>query len=184
MNPILLKFWKLLPFNKNFRLFLIRFFQDQFLIGVTGIIFNAKDEVLLFKHTYRKITWSLPAGYLNAKEHPVEGLAREIEEESGFIVSIDDRLDIKTDRETARLEVSYIGTYLGGEFNKSAEVDDYGFYNQDKLPLILKNQYLLIREALEKRKSYHQEKLVRPISQVVNKKSLNLLDLIKNYYSI
>ena len=63
--------------------------QDQFLVGVTGVIFNEKNEVLLFKHTYRKQSWSLPGGYLKAGEHPAEALEREIKEESGLVVSAD-----------------------------------------------------------------------------------------------
>lgn len=184
MTPILLKLWKWLPLKKKLQLTLVRIFQDQFLVGVTGIIFNAKDEILLFKHTYRKIAWNLPAGYLNAKEHPVEGLTREIEEESGFIVSIDERLEIKTDRDTARLEVSYTGTYLGGDFKRSDEVEDYGFYKIDKLPVIPKNQFLLITQALNKRNSDNKVILNRPVTRELSKRSLNFLDIVKNYYSI
>lgn len=184
MTTFLLKLWSYIPHRKNIQLSLIRIFQDQFLVGVTGIIFNVKNEVLLFRHTYRKIAWSLPAGYLNAKEHPIEGLAREIEEESGLIISIDERLDIKTDRDTARLEVSYIGTYLGGEFRPSSEVDDYGFFSQTKLPLIPKNQLLLIQDALEKKQTAGKNILNMPASKVVNNKNLNFLNILKNYYSI
>lgn len=184
MTPLIIRLWSLIPHRKNIQLALIRIFQDQFLIGVTGIIFNAKNEVLLFKHTYRKIAWSLPAGYLKAKEHPTEGLSREIEEESGFIISIDERLDIKTDRDTARLEVSYIGTYLGGEFRSSSEVDDFGFFSLNNLPLIPRNQVLLIRDALDTKKLTGTEVLNRQVPEAVNKNSLNFLELIRNYFSI
>lgn len=47
----------------------MRVVQDQFLIGVTGIIFNEKREVLLFKHSYRQTVWSLPGGYLKSGEN-------------------------------------------------------------------------------------------------------------------
>ena len=82
------KFWKLLHLPKNIQLLAMRFFQDQFLVGVTGIIFNDKNEVLLFKHTYRAHSWSLPGGYLKTGEHPREALEREITDPNvaGFLV--------------------------------------------------------------------------------------------------
>lgn len=126
----------------------MRFFQDQFLVGVTGIIFNDKHEVLLFKHTYRAHAWSLPGGYMKAGEHPSEAIEREIKEESGFIVSADIRLKTRTDRDSARLDICYIGAFIGGEFDPTHEVSGYGFFAQDKLPLLRKNQIFLIDEAI------------------------------------
>lgn len=149
MKSLLAKIWKILHLPKNAQLFLMRLFQDQFLVGVTGIIFNDKHEVLLFKHTYRAHAWSLPGGYMKAGEHPSEAIEREIKEESGFIVSADIRLKTRTDRDSARLDICYIGAFIGGEFTPTHEVSEYGFFAQDKLPLLRKNQIFLIDEALK-----------------------------------
>ncbi len=148
----LVKLWKALNLSKAVQLRVMRILQDEFLVGVTGIIFNDKGEVLLLKHTYRKIPWSLPGGYLKAGEHPQEGLEREIKEESGFVVSADERLKIRTDRETARLEITYLGAFIGGEFLPSKEVSEAGFFPFDKLPLIRKDQLFFIDRALKKRR--------------------------------
>lgn len=74
MKTILAKIFHALNLSKSFQLFLMRFSQDVFLVGVTGIILNEQKEILLFKHTYRSHSWSLPGGYLKAGEHPREGL--------------------------------------------------------------------------------------------------------------
>lgn len=116
MNSVFASIWKVLHLSKGIQLSIMRLFQDQFLIGVTGIIFNKNNEILLMKHTYRQSQWSLPGGYIKAREHPSEALEREIQEESGLIVSADKRLKIRTDRETARLDICYIGEFMGGEF--------------------------------------------------------------------
>lgn len=129
----------------------MRLFQDQFLVGVTGIIFNDKNEILLFKHTYRAQAWSLPGGYLKAGEHPREGLEREIKEESGLVVSVDAQLKTRTDRETARLDICYVGILIGGDFQASHEVSEYGFFAQEKMPLLRSNQVFLIDEAYTQR---------------------------------
>lgn len=131
------------------QLLTMRFFQDQFLIGVTGIIFNEKQEILLFKHTYRAHAWALPGGYLKSGEHPREALEREIKEESGLVVSIDDSLKTRTDRDTARLDMCYTGILIGGDFAPTHEVSEYGFFAQDALPLLRKNQVFLIDQALK-----------------------------------
>lgn len=129
----------------------MRLIQDEFLIGVTGVILNDKDEILLVNHSYRDGEyWSLPGGYIKAKEHPREGLAREIKEETGFIVAVDQEIRIKTDRETARLDISLRGRYKGGTFRPSAEVPEAGFFAIDSLPLVSQNQLMLIQEVVGK----------------------------------
>ena len=151
MKSLLTKLWKILHLPKSLQLFIMRFFQDQFLVGVTGIIFNAKNEVLLFKHIYRAHSWSLPGGYLKAGEHPIEGLEREIKEESGLVVSLDDSLKTRTDRDSARLDICYTGVIIGGDFVPSYEVSECGFFTIDNFPLLRKNQIFLIDQALKQR---------------------------------
>ncbi len=150
MKAVLSKIWRLLHLPKNFQLLIMRVLQDQFLIGVTGIFITDKNEILVFKHSYRQTVWSLPGGYLKAGEHPKEGLEREIKEESGLIVSADEQLKTRTDRETARLDMCYTGRFIGGEFKPSSEVTEYGLFTFENLPLIAKNQLVLIETALGK----------------------------------
>ena len=151
MKSLLGRIYRALHLPKNTQLFAMRFLQDQFLVGVTGIILNEQKEILLFKHTYRSHSWSLPGGYLKAGEHPREGLEREIKEESGLVVSVDENLKIRTDRDTARLDICYIGVLIGGEFVPTKEVSEYGFFAMDKLPLLRQNQVFLIDEVLKQK---------------------------------
>ena len=75
MRNFFAKLWETLHLPRGIQISIMRLFQDEFLIGVTGIIFNDKDEVLLVKHSYRDDdSWSLPGGYIKGKEHPKEGL--------------------------------------------------------------------------------------------------------------
>jgi len=150
MKSLLARLWREFNLSKGFQLFIMRFTQDRFLVGVTGVFFNEKKEVLLFKHTYRQIPWSLPGGYLKSREHPTEGLEREIKEESGLVVSADYEMETRTDRETARIDLSYVGKFIGGEFRGSSEVTAYGLFSFENLPLISKSQLFLIQEAIKK----------------------------------
>lgn len=150
MKTLFAKLYKFLRLPKKLQLVFMRVLQDTFLIGVTGIIFNDKGEILLFKHSYRAHSWSLPGGYLKAGEHPREGLEREIKEESGLVVSVDSQLKTRTDREMAHLDICCIGVLIGGDFVPSAEVTEYGFFAQDALPLLRSNQVFLIDEAMRR----------------------------------
>lgn len=147
MYGFLLKIYKKLNLSKNFQVYIQRFLNDQFLIGVTGVIFNEKDEVLLFKHTYRQTSWSLPGGYLKGGEHPKAGLTREIEEESGFKVNVLKIIATIEDENAARLDISYYGKFLGGTFRKSSEVTEYKFFHVTELPKLIDNQYTQIKEG-------------------------------------
>ncbi len=149
MTRLLAKLWRFLKLPKNVQLNIMRLTQDLFLVGTTGIIFNDKNEILLLKHTYRQHQWSLPGGYMKATEHPTEGLEREIKEESGLIVSIDQEIKIRADREVARLDIAYIGKYMGGQFTASSEVSEAGFFAFKNLPLLPKSQLQMISQALE-----------------------------------
>lgn len=151
MMDLFLKLWKTLRLPKLWQLKILRMVEDQFLVGVTGVIFSKDNTILLLKHTYRKVAWSLPGGYIKAKEHPKEALEREIEEETGLIISADTRYKIRTDRDSARLDIVYIGALMGGEFKASHEVSEAGFFTFDTLPVIRKDQLILIEKIIRER---------------------------------
>jgi len=67
-------------------------------------------------------------------------------------VSADVRYRIRTDRETARLDIVYIGSFIGGTFKPSPEVSDAKFFPFENLPNILTRDVLLIRKIIEQRK--------------------------------
>jgi ADP-ribose pyrophosphatase YjhB (NUDIX family) len=151
VKNLLTKIYKALHLSKKWQLLVMRLSQDKFLVGTTGIVFNDKNEILLFKHSYRSQAWSLPGGYLKAGEHPREGLEREIKEESGLTVSMDESVKTRTDRDSARLDLCYSGVLIGGDFVPSHEVSEYGFFSQENMPLLRSNQVFLIDEALKEK---------------------------------
>ncbi len=149
MLGFLLKIWRALRLPTNLQLFVMRRINDQFLIGVTGIFFDDKNRILLVKHSYRGNGWSLPGGYAKAGEHPKEALEREVKEETGFEVSADERLKIRTDRESARLDITYIGKFLGGVYSPSKEITDANLFRFERLPVLPEDQLMFIDKALK-----------------------------------
>ena len=59
---------------------------------VAGVFVTRGDEILMIKrgHEPQKGTWSLPAGYLEFDEKPVEAARRELEEETGLKTEAED----------------------------------------------------------------------------------------------
>lgn len=178
MKLILAKLWRRLGLSKMVQLLIMRVMQDQFLIGTTGVIFDSSNRILLLKHTYRQIQWSLPGGYIKGAEHPIEGLEREIKEECGYTVSIDSQLKLRTDRETARLDICYVGTFIGGTFKASEEVTEAQFYPFERLPHIAKSQLFMIHEALEMRK----KKETKTDLSISESKKENILHFFKKVF--
>ncbi len=157
MYSQLLQLWKKLPLPKFAQIGIMRLVNDQFLIGVTGIIFNDKQEILLVKHTYRDVAWSLPGGYLKAGEHPKNGLAREIYEETKLVVQIEKIIKTNHDETDARLNMTYIGTLTEGTFEKSDEVIDFGFFTIETLPKLIDDQYEQITLAYKRHHQLHKK---------------------------
>jgi ADP-ribose pyrophosphatase YjhB (NUDIX family) len=162
------KVWRKLNMPKGLQLRIMRATNDEFLVGVTGIIINKKAEVLVIKHTYRQTPWSLPGGYLKKGEHPRGGLAREIKEEIGLDVKVTKIIRTVTDSGSARLDIACYGHLAGGKFIPSAEASHYGFFHPDALPPIGQKQRTLVKQVLTAEKKYTPKKTKKHIFQIVH----------------
>lgn len=162
----LLQIWANVKPAKILQIKFLRLVNDKFLIGVTGVIFNDKHEVLLVKHSYRRVEWSLPGGYLQANEHPKKGLQREIFEETNFNVHIEKILMTKHDNDTPRLDMCYMGIFKKGTFKKSDEVIDYGFFETNKLPKLINDQYKQIELGYKRYNKIHNNTFFTKLSNL------------------
>lgn len=133
LTPWMLLVWRRLPRWLQGRIeWLI---LPKFLVGAMAVVLDDAGRVLLFRHTYRAdYPWGIPGGWLKAHEDPIEGVEREIYEESGFRIRALHPLVIGGDRVLHRLDLIFLCTLDGGTFQASAEVSDAGFYAIDDLP--------------------------------------------------
>lgn len=154
--------------GKMFQIFLLRVVNEKFLIGVTGVIFNADQHVLLVKHSYRRVPWSLPGGYLQAREHPKKGLEREILEETNFTVHVERILITKHDKDTPRIDMCYEGIFKKGTFKASDEVVDFGFFEKDKLPDLIDDQYKQIELGYQRYNQLHKQSFFKKFITVLS----------------
>lgn len=123
----------------------------RFLVGVVGLIENDREEYLLLRHTYRgDYPWGLPTGWMERREQPVEGLAREVREETGFEVGELRLWQAYTEPERGHLNIVFRGRYRGGSFVPSAEVCEARFFPVDGLPRqLLPDQRRLLEACQE-----------------------------------
>lgn len=103
----------------------------KFVVGVIGIIRKA-DNILLMRRAQTKSTnpgkWESVSGKVEFNEHPNDALHREVKEESGLNVVIDERpvAVCQTMRGTEpMILIYYVCDYVSGDVALSKEHDAY-----------------------------------------------------------
>ena len=66
----------------------MRMFRPKFRAAVAAIVFDEQGRILLFKHTYRKFEWGIPAGGLEYGEQPDKAIVREFFEETSMQIEV------------------------------------------------------------------------------------------------
>lgn len=150
MKRQLLSLWGALPLPGIVRRALVLLAVNKFPVGVTGVVRNASGRFLMFRHTYRgRYPWGLPSGWLKAGEAPEAAICREIEEETGLLVSVEHPLLVRSATETRHLDIVYLCRLDGGAFRPSAEVVEMGWFGRDDLPSLHDTQYVMMGEILK-----------------------------------
>jgi 8-oxo-dGTP diphosphatase len=86
----------------------------KFGVGVVGVIRDDAGRVLLLRHRFHKEPgWALPGGWMKRGERFEDGLAREVAEETGYVVRIDSLVRL-TSGYRLRIEICYSGRCVGG----------------------------------------------------------------------
>jgi 8-oxo-dGTP diphosphatase len=147
VKKILLKIWRKLPFWMQ-RL-ASRLLRPHFLVAVGGMIFNDQGQLLLCEHTYRRLhSWGLPGGDLKPGEDPVDGIKREIREETGLTVQEVRLLLVESSKEIRQLALTYLCTGVSGNFVPNVEVKSIRYFDPDNLPHFFHEHQLTIEKCL------------------------------------
>lgn len=121
MKRILLAIWRLLPFWVQ-RL-AATILRPRYQAAVGALIFNDQGQLLLCKHTYRRLQpWGLPGGDLKFGEDPVDGIKREVFEETGLMVQAVRLLLVENSTEIHHIALTYLCTGISGVFVLNEEV--------------------------------------------------------------
>ena len=133
MKHLLSFFWRLIAGSLQWRILWIT--HAKFNVGITGVVLNPYNQVLLLDHVYRRCRhWSLPSGWLKAKETAEEGFRREVREETGIDIQVEGLLRIQSGY-ALRLEVICKSrTDATAVTFTSNEVFEARFFSVDDLP--------------------------------------------------
>jgi 8-oxo-dGTP diphosphatase len=147
LKPILLRVWRDVPFPEWTRLLFLRLLNPSFMVGAMALIQDERGRILLLEHTYRRdVPWGLPGGWLKYAESPESGLAREVHEETGLEVSVDQLLAADF-WGRSQLDMLYRCSVQRGTYAASDETSSCRWVTRDQLPTLLPNQVHLLRKA-------------------------------------
>ncbi len=121
--------------------------RAKFRAAVAALIFNERGQILLFKHTYRKWEWGIPAGSLEHHEQPADAIIREFYEETSMRLQIEKLLTVVSARDDHHLTAVYLCKIIGGEFTPSNEVSEMKYFDVNDLPEMLLAEKTLIQQA-------------------------------------
>lgn len=104
-----------------------------------AVLIEEDDCVLLVRRAVnpQQGRWTLPAGFIDAGEHPARAAERECLEETGLRVRVTSLLDVLANQEHTRgadIIIFYQAVIIAGELVPGDDVDRIGFFPRDKLP--------------------------------------------------
>ena len=143
MIKILLRIWRIFPLW--FQTLVSRVVRPRFRMAVAALVFDEHGRILLFKHTYRKLAWGIPAGGLEFKEQPKDAIVREFFEETGMTVEVVNLLLADSSPDFHHVSLVYLCEIVAGEFRESHEISEIQYFDVENLPPMLFDEKDLIR---------------------------------------
>lgn len=135
-------------------------------IPCAGALVIQDERVLLVQRAVEpaKGCWDIPGGFLHADEHPIDGMRREINEETGLDIRVLGLLGVYMDRylfegeESVTLNHYYIVEPIGGELKAADDVNDYRWFDLDHLPadsmIAFEHEVQVLRDLRLNRKTF------------------------------
>jgi len=146
-KQLLLRVWRDVPFPGWMRQVFLRVLNPSFMVGAMALIQDEQGRILVLEHTYRReVPWGLPGGWLKYAESPERGLAREVREETGLDVSVDQLLAADF-WGRSQLDMLYRCSVLRGTYAATDETSSHRWVPTTELPRLLPNQLHLLRKA-------------------------------------
>jgi 8-oxo-dGTP pyrophosphatase MutT (NUDIX family) len=146
MKKTLLQIWRTLPMWVH--VIAMRIYRAKFRASVAALIFDRQGRILLFKHTYRKFEWGIPAGGLEYNEQPENAIVREFFEETGMQIKVEKLLAAESSKEDRNISLIYLCTIASGSFTESSEISEMRYFGVNDLPQMLFAEKNLIRWAV------------------------------------
>jgi len=103
-------------------------------VGVFAAIFDDKDRILLVKITYGSGNWTFPGGHLEKNESPIDGVKREVLEETGYIVDVEHLISVYSAPNKDDLVFLFKCKIIEQVGIHDNEIEQVAFFTRDNLP--------------------------------------------------
>ena len=146
----LLRIWRVLPMWIH--VLAMRTYRAKFRASVAAMVFDEQGRILLFKHTYRKFEWGIPAGGLEYNEQPENAIVREFFEETGMQIKVEKLLLAESSKEDRNISLIFLCKIVSGTFKESHEISEMKYFEVNDLPQMLfaeKNLIRLVAKSLK-----------------------------------
>jgi 8-oxo-dGTP diphosphatase len=119
-----------------------------------AVLVQQNGSILLARRIFNpnKGEWTLPAGFVDAREDPEQAAIRECFEETGLDVKITKLRGIISGREHERgadMVIVYDADIIGGELRAGDDADQVSFFPLDQLPPIAFQATKKVLESLK-----------------------------------
>ena len=152
----LLRLWQKLPLWVH--ILASRIVRPKYRVAVAALVFDEQGQVLLFRHTYRKFEWGIPAGSLEYGEQPERAIVREFMEEAGIQIRVERLLIGESAKDDHHVSLIYLCAVESGTFRESDEISEMRYFPVDDLPPMLFAEKDLIRRVASMRENVGRTK--------------------------
>jgi len=125
--------------------------NDKIILNFAGAcIVDDEGRLLLQKRSGQENAWGFPGGAMELGESAEETAVREIEEETGFIVTVEQLLGVYTkyhdyypNGDSAQpIIIVFLCSIVGGEMNaNNSETDELRFFPKEQIPNLFNKQH-------------------------------------------
>lgn len=117
-------------------------------IGVFAAIFDDDGRILLVKRNYGPRNWTTPGGKLEERESPLDGMVREVEEETGYLVEAGPLVGVYAAPFKDDIVLFFEAAATGcGTWTADGEISEIAYFAEDSLPDMRARTLVRVRDA-------------------------------------
>ena len=124
------------------------------IVAAGALVTNKKNEVLLVKNPHRG--WEFPGGQIENGEDLIQGVSREVFEESGIEIKVDKLVGVYSNTKSyigwdnktfvpTKVIFDFLATAIGGSLKISEESVEVGWFDRDVVLDMISEEWIVDR---------------------------------------
>ena len=124
------------------------------IVAAGALVTNQKNEVLLVKNPHRG--WEFPGGQIENGEDLIQGVSREVFEESGIEIKVDKLVGVYSNTKSyigwdnktfvpTKVIFDFLATAIGGSLKISEESVEVGWFDRDVVLDMISEEWIVDR---------------------------------------